>query len=84
MEQPPCGGSIGVVRRVRAEQDDVVEFEPLHLRPPMGLALTIKRVRRRLALNFSIHDRLADQTALAQLADAVRTEVEAYAASSNR
>jgi hypothetical protein len=47
--------------------------------PPMGLALTVKRVGRRVALNFSLHDGIAPASDLDRLACAVREEIEAYA-----
>ena len=47
--------------------------------PPLGLVVTIKRIRRHVAVNLSLNDRLADADGLAQLADAVRSEALALA-----
>ncbi len=47
--------------------------------PPLGLVLTIKRNRRRLALNFSLHSGIAPQSELDALAEGVGSEVKSYA-----
>lgn len=47
--------------------------------PPMGLVLTVKRIHRRLALNFSLHDGIAPSRDLDRLVASVREEVVGYA-----
>ncbi len=48
--------------------------------PPMGMVITVKRVRRTLAVNLSIHDRLTDPAGLDGFARDLREEVERFAA----
>lgn len=66
------------VKLVREHAGDGVGY--VTSAPPMGVVVTVKRVRQRVALNLSAHDRLADEGAWEELIAAIDAELDAYAA----